>query len=319
MNNGSSDGPLRRITGVAGLLRGLRNLHLLGHVPSHDRNLQHFEADDGQAIPVRVLGSGDPPPIVLVHGLGCSHRHWMPVARRLGKRHRVLAWDARGHGHCQPLPDRPITLARLGGDLAQMLDHFALERAALVGHSMGALAVLRYLQDHGTGRVAAVMLVDQSPRIVTDDDWRLGMFGSCSAPMLLGLIAGARRNLVDTVLHEVEGASGEWLRRRLAPDATLGRWLRRWLGHVDASALLDLAESLALADFRPLLPRLDVPLCVVLGARSAHYRGLALDAYYRQAVPHAAVAIYERAGHSPHVSEPARFADQLLAFLEDHL
>jgi pimeloyl-ACP methyl ester carboxylesterase len=144
------------------------------------------------------------------------------------------------------------------------------------------------------------------------------MFGGCSAPMLLGLIAGARRNFVDTVLREVEGASGAWLRRRLAADATLGRWLRHWLGHVDASALLDLAESLALADFRSLLPRLDVPLCVVLGARSAHYRGLPLDAYYRQAVPHAAVSVYERAGHSPHVSEPGRFADQLLAFLEDH-
>jgi len=318
MDPGSSDDPLRRIAGVAGWLSALRNLHLLGRGPSHDRHLQQFEADDGQAIPVRVLGAGDPP-VVLVHGLGCSHRHWMPVARRLARRHRVFAWDARGHGHCQALPDCPITLARLGSDLAQMLDHFELERAALVGHSMGALAVLRYLQDHGTRRVAAVTLVDQSPRIVTDDEWRLGMFGGCSAPMLLGLIAGARRNFVDTVLHEIEGASGEWLRRRLAADAALGRWLRGWLGHVDVSALLDLAESLALADFRPLLPRLDVPLCVVLGARSAHYRGLPLDAYYRQAVPHAAVSVYERAGHSPHVSEPGRFADQLLAFLEDHL
>jgi len=62
-----------------------------------------------------------------------------------------------------------------------------------------------------------------------------------------------------------------------------------------------------------------VPLCVVLGARSAHYGGLPLGAYYREAVPHAAVSVYERAGHSPHVSEPGRFADQLLSFLEDHL
>jgi pimeloyl-ACP methyl ester carboxylesterase len=72
---------------------------------------------------VRVLGHGDPP-VALVHGLGCSHRHWMPVARRLARRHRVLAWDARGHGHCQLLPDRPITLTRIAADLNQMLDHF---------------------------------------------------------------------------------------------------------------------------------------------------------------------------------------------------
>ena len=75
--------------GMAGLLRALRTLHPLGHGPSHDRHLQHFDADDGQATPVRVLGYGDPP-VVLVHGLGCTHRHWMPVARRLARRHRPL-------------------------------------------------------------------------------------------------------------------------------------------------------------------------------------------------------------------------------------
>ena len=84
---------------------------------------------------------------------------------------------------------------------------------------------------------------------------------------------------------------------------------------VTALAMIFIASVL----INPVLPRLDVPLCVVLGARSAHYRGLALDAYYRQTVPHAAVSVYERAGHSPHVSEPGRFAEQLLGFLEDHL
>jgi len=258
------------------------------------------------------------PAVVFLHGAGFDRTAWRLQTRWFAHHGRsVLAVDFPAHGwSAGPML---ASVGAMADWTAHLIAAAGLTNAALVGHSMGALAVLRYLQDHGTGRVAAVTLVDQSPRIVTDDSWRLGMFGGCSAPMLLGLIAGARRNLVDTVLHEVEGASGAWLRRRLAADAALGRQLRRWLGHVDVSALLDLAESLALADFRPLLPRLDVPLCVVLGARSAHYRGLPLDAYYREAVPHATVSIYERAGHSPHVSEPGRFADQLLAFLEDHL
>ena len=301
------------MTGFGSFLNALHNLGLVGGRVQRDARLEHFAADDGQLIPVRVIGQGRP--VVLVHGLGCSHRHWLPVAKRLALGHQVYAWDARGHGQCQPHTGSAITLARLARDLRQLLDYFRLERAALVGHSMGALTVLHYLQVYGTSRVAAVGLVDQSPRIVTDDEWRLGMFGGCSAAMLGGLIHGARVDLAEAVLRQIESATGAWVRPWLGPEAVLGRLLRRWLRRVDASALLDLADSLAAVDFRSMLPTLDVPLLVVLGARSPHYCGLPLDAYYRAAVAHARVSVYERAGHSPHCTEPARFADELARFL----
>jgi non-heme chloroperoxidase len=312
----SDEQPPRRLTGFAGFIDSLRNLGLLGGWAQRDAGLNHFAADDGQEIPVRVTGHGSP--VVLVHGLGCSHRHWMPVAKRLAHAHRVFAWDARGHGQCRPQTGSAITLARLAHDLRQLLDHFQLDRAALVGHSMGALTVLHYLHAYGSARVAAVGLVDQSPRIVTDDQWRLGLFGGCSAAMLGGLIQGARVDLAETVLHEIETVAGAWLHPYVAADTSLGRTLRRWLRRVDAAPLLDLAESLASADFRPLLPGLDVPLLVVLGARSPHYAGLPLDAFYRSAVAHARVSVYARAGHSPHCTEPARFADELAHFIAGH-
>jgi pimeloyl-ACP methyl ester carboxylesterase len=307
--------PARRLTGLGHLVGALRNLGLLGRGASVDARFEQLPADDGQAIPVRVLGSG--PPVVLVHGLGCSHRHWMPVARRLARCHRVHAWDARGHGACHPVRGR-VTLARLAQDLGLLLDHFGLARAALVGHSMGALTVMQYLHTQGTERVAAVALVDQSPRVVTDDDWPLGLFGHCRAEQLEGLISAARHDLTGTVLRQVEQSAGARVARWLAAEAPLGRLLHRWLDSKDASHLLDLAESLALADFRHSLRRLDVPLQVVLGARSPHYAGLPLDDWYRSAVPHAEVIVYPRAGHSPHVSEPARFARELMRFLSDH-
>ncbi len=306
----------RRLTGIANLLGALRNLGLLGLLgPGHGdaARLVRYLADDGQSIPVRITGQG--PPVVLVHGLGCSHQHWMPVAKRLANRHRVFAWDARGHGQCRTEPHAPITLARLARDLHQLLDHFQLDGVTLVGHSMGALTVMHYLAQFGTARVAAVGVVDQSPRIVTDEQWRLGLFGGCSADMLSGLIAGARTDLAETVLRQVEALAGNWLRPRLAAQAPLGRMLRRWLRRVEVAPLLDLAESLAAADFRALMPLLPMPLLVVLGARSPHYAGLPLDAWYREAVPHASISVYPRAGHSPHYTEPARFARELAGLM----
>ncbi|MEO8806556.1 MAG: alpha/beta hydrolase [Burkholderiaceae bacterium] len=304
------------LTGVAGLVKALRNLGLIGRGRAGARSQQSFAVGDGQSIPVHITGSG--PPVVLVHGLGCSHRSWNGVVRSLARRHRVITWDARGHGQCVPLPGRAITLQRLARDVHELLDTLALERVALVGHSMGALTVMQYLLDHGSARLAAVGLVDQSPRIVTDDDWRLGLFGGCPRSLLGGVLAGAREDLAATVLHEIEAAAGGWLRPLIAPGAPIGGLLRRWLVGIDASFLLDLSESLLAADFRPVLPRLDVPLWVVLGAKSAHYAGVPLDDYYRRTVPHAQVTTYARSGHSPHVAEPQRFARDLQSFLADH-
>lgn len=307
--------PPPRLTGLRGALNALRNFGLMGVGKPTAGDYDSFTASDGQVVPVCVLGDG--PPLVLVHGVGCSHHDWMPVARRLARRHCVLAWDARGHGACRPVIGS-ITLARLACDLAEMLDHFGLERSVLVGHSMGALTLMQYLHSYGTQRVAAVTLVDQSPRIVTDENWRLGLFGGCSAAMLSGLIAGARKDLAETLLNEVGARGGAWLRRQLDAEAPLGRMLRKRLGRVDVRPLLDLAESMAQADFRASLSRLDAPLLVVLGARSPHYAGVPLDSWYRDTVKHAQISVYPRAGHSPHVSEPLRFVRELERFISDH-
>ena len=166
--------------------------------------------------------------------------------------------------------------------------------------------------------MAAACLVDQSPRIVTDDEWRLGLFGGCSAPMLHSLIEGARQDLADVVLQQIEAGGGDWLHRRLAPDTWLGRRLRGWLERIDAAPLLDLAQSLAEADFRQTLARLDAPLLVVLGGHSPHYARVPLADWYSRQVPHAQVSLYARAGHSPHYTEPVRFARELAQFLADH-
>jgi pimeloyl-ACP methyl ester carboxylesterase len=183
---------------------------------------------------------------------------------------------------------------------------------------MGALVLMQYLHSYGTQRVAAVALVDQSPRIVTDESWRLGLFGGCTSAMLAGLIGGARKDLAETLIHEVGAFAGPWLQRRLVAEAPLGKILRKRLGHIDVVHLLDLAESMAQADFRASLARLDAPLLVVLGARSPHYGGVPLEAWYRDTVKHAQVSIYPRAGHSPHVSEPLRFVRELERFIDDH-
>ncbi len=105
---------------------------------------------------------GDAPPdapvVVAVHGITATSRAWLPVARALGGRATLVAPDLRGRGHSNALPG-PFGIRALADDVLAMLDQLALERAVLVGHSLGAYTVARLAADD-PARVTAVVLVD---------------------------------------------------------------------------------------------------------------------------------------------------------------
>jgi pimeloyl-ACP methyl ester carboxylesterase len=72
--------------------------------------------------------------------------------------------------------------------------------------------------------------------------------------------------------------------------------------------------SLAAADYRDVLGKIDVPVLLVYGGESNFY-GKRTAEYVRDRIPGAVLRIYEGADHSPHQSEPERFVRDLLAFI----
>ncbi|EHP44341.1 twin-arginine translocation pathway signal [Cupriavidus basilensis OR16] len=71
---------------------------------------------------------------------------------------RCIAYDRRGHGRSAD-PGRGYDFDTLADDLADVIDAFGLRRVTLVGHSMAAGEIVRYLSRHGAGRVAGIVLV----------------------------------------------------------------------------------------------------------------------------------------------------------------
>jgi pimeloyl-ACP methyl ester carboxylesterase len=104
--------------------------------------------------------AGEGIPVVLLHGLTATRRYVVMGSRTLERGgHRVIAYDARGHGGSGPAP-RPDDYGyeALTGDLAAVLDARGVERAVLAGASMGAQTIVRLALDHGD-RVAAMALI----------------------------------------------------------------------------------------------------------------------------------------------------------------
>jgi pimeloyl-ACP methyl ester carboxylesterase len=98
------------------------------------------------------------PVVVAVHGITASSHAWIPVARALGDRVALVAPDIRGRGRSNSLPG-PYGIDVHVRDLLAVLDALGLDRAVLVGHSLGAYIVAR-LAVLDPDRVQALVLVD---------------------------------------------------------------------------------------------------------------------------------------------------------------
>jgi len=101
---------------------------------------------------------GGGPAVVAIHGLTSNHTAWYPIADVLAGRHRLIAHDLRGRGNSEK-PDKGYSLAEHSADLLGLLDHFGLERAIVMGHSLGAHIGVHFASHHGD-RVTKLVLVD---------------------------------------------------------------------------------------------------------------------------------------------------------------
>jgi len=106
-----------------------------------------------------VAGSGLPP-IVFVHGFGCSSCDWLAQIEHFSPRNMTVAVDLPGHGATPP-PTEPASIALGGREVAALVGALCLPPAVFVGHSMGCRVVLEAAL-RAPERVAAIVLLDGS-------------------------------------------------------------------------------------------------------------------------------------------------------------
>lgn len=112
---------------------------------------------DGVALATKVW-RGHGAAVLCIHGLTANHTCWQPMAEALVPARTLIAYDLRGRGGSDK-PEHGYSLAAHDADLLGLLDHFAIERATLMGHSLGAGIAVRFAAHHPE-RVERVVLFD---------------------------------------------------------------------------------------------------------------------------------------------------------------
>ena len=102
-------------------------------------------APDGTSY--ELHGPEDAPVIALIHGLGLCKQLWTPHLDTLSQNFRVLDYDLYGHGESSP-PPKEASLAVYAKQLADLLDHLKIEKAAVVGFSIGGMINRRFALDY---------------------------------------------------------------------------------------------------------------------------------------------------------------------------
>lgn len=103
-----------------------------------------------------LTGPEDAPVVVLIHGLGLTRAVWQWLLPDLHK-YRVVTYDLIGHGETAPPQGQP-GLRDLADQLAYLLDHLAIDKAAVVGFSLGGMIARRFAQDYPERTTALVVL-----------------------------------------------------------------------------------------------------------------------------------------------------------------
>lgn len=255
--------------------------------------------------------------ILFVHGFSHNRSVWHDVAATLPERWRPVSVDLRGHGESDWSTAGAYDLPDYASDLSACLDVLGIERAHVVGHSLGGNVCTLFCAEHPE-RVRSLTLVDTGPSLAID--------GSAH---VLGEVADAFRSYPSpqvfreqlSRLHPVgDGALLDRLARASLVRRLDGRYepaldpgvLGEGLGPVDSANAEAMEETLWRA-----LGALDCPVLVVRGGLSS----ILSEEVARRMVETVLVAgrleTLSRAGHAIMIDDPSGLSQRLIDFLED--
>jgi pimeloyl-ACP methyl ester carboxylesterase len=243
-------------------------------------------------------GSG--PPLVLLHGAVSDSRDWRRQFDALGADFTVVAWDGPGCGRSSDPPEG-FQMAEYGACLAGFIAALGLERPHVLGFSWGSTVALELYRSH-----------PKVPRSLVLVSAYAGWAGSLSASVIAERLTRARQE------------------SRLSPHEFARRWIPTLftdrappemveeavaiISEHHPAGVLTILESMAEADLRDVLPRIEIPTLLLYGAEDVRSPPHVAEALGRQ-ISGSRLVYIAGVGHQCNVEAADRFNSEVSSFL----
>jgi 3-oxoadipate enol-lactonase len=244
-------------------------------------------------------GSGTP--ILFVHEFASDHRGWEPQMREFGKRHRCIAYSARGYTPSDvPADPKAYSYLHVMRDCVAVLDHLGIECAHLVGLSMGGYTALQVALNH-PGRVRSLVLAGTGSGF--ERDYVAEHHKSSRAVADLYVREGSTR------VAETYGRGPSRIPFEIKDPRGFFEFQRRFAEH-DARGSANTMRGFqgarpSLLEFEDAIRKLTVPALIVVGDEDE--RCIESSLFLKSAIAASGLVMFPKTGHVVNLEEPDLF------------
>jgi pimeloyl-ACP methyl ester carboxylesterase len=263
--------------------------------------IRSLQTTDGR-LAYREAGSG--PPLVFLHGGFLDHRMWEDQLRAFAPHHRVIAFDARGHGGS----DNATGPFRPADDVAALLRGLDAAPAVLVGVSMGGATAVDCALEHPDLVRAVVVSGVGTSEPVFEDPWALDVLSAQGQALAAGDVAGwadAFERFTAGPHRDLADVDPDVVRR--VREMALGTLGKHTPGEPD--------HRVPVTATWERVPGIAVPVSAINGALDAPDH-LAMADRLAKLAPDGRTTTVPGAAHYPNMENPARYNAELTSFLE---
>jgi pimeloyl-ACP methyl ester carboxylesterase len=269
--------------------------------------MTYATTDDGVRLYYETAGAG--PPLVFVHEFAGDHRSWEPQIRFFSRRHRCIAYAARGY----PPSDVPPSVdsysqQRAAADIAAVLDGAGIERAHVVGLSMGAFATLHLGLDRPERALSLVLAgIGYGAEKQVQASFRAQAEQAAQAFETQGSAGFAAVYAESSARVQFQNKDPRGWREMAAQLAGHDR-----LGAANTMRGVQ-ARRPSLYDLEDRLRRLALPTLIIVGDEDDP--AVQPSIFLKRTIPAAGLLVLPKSGHPINLEEPAAFNQAVAEFL----
>jgi len=267
-----------------------------------------FAEINGTKLYYEITGTGTP--LIFLHGFTCDHRNWNPQIEHFAKNYQIITYDARGHGKSS-LPDStPYSYVE---DLEALINHLEIDKAVLIGHSLGGAPVFFYAKDN-PDKVLGLVLAEGGPFFgdpaIVDTSLIPSYFNEFYTAIKIARTKGLEEGKAAWLdMHPMKDAavnpvSSELLKTMIA-EYSGWHWLNRDPQKRNPEGTIEMLEGI------------KVPTLIVAGDNS-HPVLKEMVLLQAKNIPNSKKITLENSNHMLNIENPVQFNNELERFLSEN-